>query len=1065
MPTTIDSLQIEIQSTSNNAAQGIHELAESLGELKANGTISTAIKNLNNLSEKLKTFTDTSNATRSIGKLAGAIHKLKEIGSITPIANSIGSMNSALRGLESIHVDGIAPKLAQISEAVKPLSTIKAGGLKSMVDGLAKMPKVTEALDDETIERFAKRVELVSQKLGPLSEKMSTIKAGFNAINTKARKAGDGVKYFGNKLNASSINLSSYIHILQSAVQWSQKMVDKFQRFIADAIEWDGISQRFGRGFGDQASETYEWIQQLNQEMGINTQQFMQYSSVYATMLKGFGVANKDSAKMALGYMELTYDIWAGYNDQYKSLEEAADAVKSAIAGEVEPVRRAGFTIVEATLKQTAANHGLKVSLENATEAQKSYLRYLTLVDQAHAQGIVGTYAKEMNTAEGVMRTLNQQLKSLAQSFGSLFLPALKAVVPYLQAVVDLARDAVYWLANLFNVEIQSIDWSGYGSGVEGVGDSFDDATKAAKEFKSATLGIDELNVISPPSAGGVGFGAGFEGLDINSLWDQSIFDEIQSQVSELKEKLKKVLFLVGAIATAFALWKIGSALMTALNTIWQLLGYMTGRMTALTASASALLKFLKFTGVLAVLAVMVARFVDLYKNNEKFRTGVERVIQVFSGLFTVARDVFNGIGFALSSLFPNINLFDDIWKDIAITLAGIALMFVPGGQFLGVALLAFEALTIGLRALGGVSEEEWQSMIADMTLWWETTKVSAADVWESLTGWFRGIGESFMETVSDLKRSWQMTVEQFKEDAETFFSWEYWRDLGKNLLDGLFDGLNDKHGRMQDFSNGLIEDAKEELGIHSPSKEFEDIGVYCIEGLKNGFSGVYVITDMFGEQLGIMTAFASEMLNDIRVMIDTGLSEYLDSLLSAQNSTLARTNAMTTMFENMSSRSCSAINAIISRLNAIPRNITTVHTIVTKTITEGANAGAVSSSSAATGGGVSSISGAKKYASGGFPEVGQMFLARESGPELVGTIGNTNAVANNAQIVEGIKSGVYEANAEQNSLLAEQNELLRAILAKEGHVYLDPRAAKSAVDRANREAGYSISAGGVLSR
>ena len=163
MPTTIDSLQIEIQSNSTNAAQGIHELAMSLGELKSNGTISTAIKNLNNLSEKLKIFTDASNTTRSIGKLAGAIRKLKEVGSVTSVAKSIGNMNSALRGLETINVDDVAPKLKQIADAVTPLSAIKSGGLKSMVDGLAKLPKVTEALNDDTIERFAQRVELVSK--------------------------------------------------------------------------------------------------------------------------------------------------------------------------------------------------------------------------------------------------------------------------------------------------------------------------------------------------------------------------------------------------------------------------------------------------------------------------------------------------------------------------------------------------------------------------------------------------------------------------------------------------------------------------------------------------------------------------------------------------------------------------------------------------------------------------------------------------------------------------------------------------------------------------------------
>lgn len=51
-----------------------------------------------------------------------------------------------------------------------------------------------------------------------------------------------------------------------------------------------------------------------------------------------------------------------------------------------------------------------------------------------------------------------------------------------------------------------------------------------------------------------------------------------------------------------------------------------------------------------------------------------------------------------------------------------------------------------------------------------------------------------------------------------------------------------------------------------------------------------------------------------------------------------------------------------------------------------------------------------KWYAAGGFPENGEMFVAREAGPELVGRMGRKNAVANNNQIVEGIKAGVFEA-------------------------------------------------------
>ena len=48
--------------------------------------------------------------------------------------------------------------------------------------------------------------------------------------------------------------------------------------------------------------------------------------------------------------------------------------------------------------------------------------------------------------------------------------------------------------------------------------------------------------------------------------------------------------------------------------------------------------------------------------------------------------------------------------------------------------------------------------------------------------------------------------------------------------------------------------------------------------------------------------------------------------------------------------------------------------------------------------------------ADGGFPSMGQMFIAREAGPELVGTIGSRSAVVNNDQIVESVSAGVYRA-------------------------------------------------------
>ena len=87
-------------------------------------------------------------------------------------------------------------------------------------------------------------------------------------------------------------------------------------------------------------------------------------------------------------------------------------------------------------------------------------------------------------------------------------------------------------------------------------------------------------------------------------------------------------------------------------------------------------------------------------------------------------------------------------------------------------------------------------------------------------------------------------------------------------------------------------------------------------------------------------------------------------------------------------------------------------------------------------------------YAQGGFPDMGQLFIANENGPEMVGTMNGRSAVANNDQIVEGVASGVSRANAEQNALLREQNRLLTALLAKSGSGF-----------RANAQTGRSIQA------
>lgn len=89
-------------------------------------------------------------------------------------------------------------------------------------------------------------------------------------------------------------------------------------------------------------------------------------------------------------------------------------------------------------------------------------------------------------------------------------------------------------------------------------------------------------------------------------------------------------------------------------------------------------------------------------------------------------------------------------------------------------------------------------------------------------------------------------------------------------------------------------------------------------------------------------------------------------------------------------------------------------------------------------------------FAQGGFPNEGQMFVARENGPEMVGTIGSRTAVANNDQIIEGIRQGVFEA---VSAAMANGNGYVPEIINK---VYLDSREIKTGQQRLNRAMGVS---------
>ena len=425
----------------------------------------------------------------------------------------------------TVAIDGLIDSLERLK---------KAGNLSSIEKSLKK---ITEAANSG-LKKLPSMFSKASKSAGNYSRSVKDAVHHTSGLSGALHNATSGIASFV----GSAVGIYSVGQALNFAVQ--------------AGMEWEGIAARFGEGFGEQADEAYAHVMKLQDALAINDQMFMQYSSNFATLGRGMGVPARAIKDVSIGLTELAYDIYAKNNDFY-TIEEALDAVRSAYLGEIEPIRKAGISITEATLKEAAANYGLSQSVETMTEAQKMQLRYKVMVDQAYASSTVGTYIKEINTVEGSARALGQQLKGLAQTIGSVLMPIMAAVMPYIQAFVSLLTMAIRAVGAFFGIQVKSVGWgSGMDSlassagaateSVDGATNALGGAAKAAKKLKDYTMGFDELNVIKPQQdssggGGGVSGGGGVGGdlgLDLDSLWTDAMIESANMKADAVVQNI-----------------------------------------------------------------------------------------------------------------------------------------------------------------------------------------------------------------------------------------------------------------------------------------------------------------------------------------------------------------------------------------------------------------------------------------------------------------------------------------------------------------------------------------------
>lgn len=746
----ITSLSVEISAESQGAELNIDKLATAISNLRTKGNVTKVVNSLDKLATSIATLKQASAGMSGLDKITSFLNGLSNVNttasakSINTVVNAIKKIPAAVSGLNGVDFYSMSGSITQLTNALAPLSILDASNLKALgsaFNAIGKVPDLTDKLKATDLDSFASSCQKISVALTPLASQLDKVGNAFaklppqlskvvtqanrvTAANEKQRKS---YLSLSNQMNGFMRNMAKLVS-LKAIADYLGNAVAKFNDFYEAA-------NMFGVSMGDMTNEASGFIDKMEQLLGIDPSEAMNAMANIYSMTKSFGLAKEQAYTLSKSLTQLGYDLSSLKNIP---ISQAFTKIRSAMAGELEPMLQLGVDISQARLQQELLALGFNKQVSTLSQADKATLRYIAILKQTtDAQG---DFARTLSSPANMIRILKAQLSGLARDVGSLLYPALKSILPPLIAAVELIREFVQWVAKLMGVKVVLTDFAKSADSVGGIGDAMDETTdstkKAAKALKNYTMGFDELNIIDP-TQGSSGSGSGASAGNILGDVDLSGYDMFKNYVGnavdEIKEKLRKLAPIVAAIGAGFAAWTIGNALLTALKDThdWAYkLGKIVGGLNP------------ELLLVAGTVALIVGRFVQLYQNSENFRQGLVRIKDLIylAGLgFTQGwnisltdgklgesikwlKEALSDLGQAIWNLIPEewqgkiSTAFETIQKvvkdldldlgDLVMTLIGIGLT-ISGHPVAGLAVLGFEAVSVAVRSLGSESEAE----------------------------------------------------------------------------------------------------------------------------------------------------------------------------------------------------------------------------------------------------------------------------------------------------------------------------------------------------------------------
>ena len=778
---TIDELQIQIESDSTDASQSIDKLRQSLEKLLAPVQALTAGNGLNRLTKQLEKLAEAARAASSLSgfdKISQAATALRSLDTLTgnpkvgsyvtainrlsqaaPAVQSIAAMPdissqltaltnalNTLRNVQDIRLTSLTNSLQQLPAAVQAINgmpavdmsriealntalsafrTGSAQGIRSLVNALNRLPQVAQQINRIDFRQFENNIRQLTNSLEPLLQRAQAATQGLNSLATILRlvrnQSGNG-----NSMGSLSNTLGGLS--TKSLLSWGSLM--KLRRALTECFQ---VSSQyvenlnlFNVTMGASAKTAMEFAEKVNDALGIDTSDWLRYQGFFQSVGKGFGVASEKADLMSQNLTQLAYDISSFYNI---STDEAYNKVQSGFAGELEPLRRLGFALDEATLKQLAYSKGITQTYESMTQAQKSQLRYVAMIEQARNIGVTGDMSRTIDTAANGVRVLEARLQQFARAIGNMLMPMLSAILPYLTAFIQVVTEGANALANMLGFELPKINLDSVTNGYDDITAATEEATAATEKFKGSLAGVDQLNIIGSKSDE-TGSGAGYStDLDIE-LPTYDFLNGVESKTKEIAENMKRffqeALPWIEAVAAAVGAIFLTTKVMNFVSALGKVFGQIRQFNSVLGDKSKG------FWGIAGGLAAGASSGILLYNS-------IKNLIKGTGNLAGNWVKLVSGIGIA----------------------SGAIAAFIALGNPIGAVVTGVLALSGAV--LGAVSAiDEVNSEIANAIFYADTGGISVEDFAQCYSNFFDSISDKYQK-VNEVSEA----IRQNRDDAE----------------------------------------------------------------------------------------------------------------------------------------------------------------------------------------------------------------------------------------------------------------------------------------------------------